>query len=94
MNRRAESIVVGEQKVVIHAAAFQRVIQRAMLYVQAAGGNEVTGADVLIAVFSERESFSVYFLQEQNMTRYDAVYYAAQLPKPNLRPSTSMLEAN
>ncbi len=54
---------------------FQRVVQRAVLHVQNSGRDEVTGANVLIALFSERESHAVYFLQEQNMTRLDAVNY-------------------
>ncbi|MEO1092880.1 MAG: ATP-dependent Clp protease ATP-binding subunit ClpA [Pseudomonadota bacterium] len=56
-------------------AGFQRVIQRAAIHVQSSGRNEVTGANVLVAVFSERESHAVYFLQEQNMSRLDAVNY-------------------
>ena len=56
-------------------AGFQRVIQRAAIHVQSSGRNEVTGANVLVALFSERESHAVYFLQEQNMSRLDAVNY-------------------
>lgn len=55
--------------------AFQRVIQRAAIHVQSSGRNEVTGANVLVAIFAERESHAAYFLQEQDMTRYDAVNY-------------------
>jgi ATP-dependent Clp protease ATP-binding subunit ClpA len=58
-------------------AGFQRVLQRAMLHVDSSGGREVTGANVLVALFSERESHAAYFLQEQDMTRYDAVNYIA-----------------
>src|SRR6202140_4178594 len=54
---------------------FQRVVQRAVLHVQKSGRDEVTGANVLVALFSERESHAVYFLQEQNMSRLDAVNY-------------------
>jgi ATP-dependent Clp protease ATP-binding subunit ClpA len=54
---------------------FQRVVQRAVLHVQNSGRDEVTGANVLVALFSERESHAVYFLQEQNMSRLDAVNY-------------------
>jgi len=54
---------------------FQRVVQRAVLHVQNSGRDEVTGANVLVALFTERESHAVYFLQEQNMTRLDAVSY-------------------
>lgn len=55
--------------------SFHRVIQRAVVHVQSAGHEEVTGANVLVALFSERDSQAVYFLQEQDMTRYDAVNY-------------------
>ena len=54
---------------------FQRVIQRAAIHVQSSGRTEVTGANVLVAMFAERESHAAYFLQEQDMTRYDAVNY-------------------
>ncbi len=57
--------------------AFQRVIQRAAIHVQSSGRTEVTGANVLVAIFAERESNAAFFLQEQDMTRYDAVNYIA-----------------
>jgi ATP-dependent Clp protease ATP-binding subunit ClpA len=56
-------------------SSFQRVLQRAAIHVQSSGREEVTGANVLVALFSERESNAVYFLQEQEMTRFDAVNY-------------------
>jgi len=56
-------------------AGFQRVLQRAAIHVQSSGREEVTGANVLVAMFSERESHAIYFLQEQEMTRLDAVNY-------------------
>src|SRR6202161_1850174 len=56
-------------------AGFQRVIQRAVIHVQSSGREEVTGANVLVAIFAERESHAAYFRQEQDMTRYDAVNY-------------------
>src|ERR1700694_4014972 len=56
-------------------AGFQRVIQCAVIHVQSSGREEVTGANVLVAIFAERESHAAYFLQEQDMTRYDAVNY-------------------
>ena len=56
-------------------AGFQRVIQRAVIHVQSSGREEVTGANVLVALFSERESHAVYFLQMQEMSRLDAVNY-------------------
>ena len=56
-------------------ASFQRVVQRAAIHVQSSGRQEVTGANVLVAMFSERESHAVYYLQEQDMSRFDAVNY-------------------
>ncbi len=56
-------------------SGFQRVVQRAILHVQSSGKDEVTGANVLVALFSERESYAVYFLQQQDMSRLDAVSY-------------------
>ncbi len=61
----------------VPTAAFQRVIQRAAIHVQSSGRSEVTGANVLVAIFAERESNAAYFLQEQDMTRYDAVNFIA-----------------
>ncbi|MDV7143234.1 ATP-dependent Clp protease ATP-binding subunit ClpA [Tropicimonas sp. TH_r6] len=61
----------------VPTAAFQRVIQRAAIHVQSSGRTEVTGANVLVAIFAERESNAAYFLQEQEMTRYDAVNFIA-----------------
>lgn len=72
--------------------AFQRVLQRAAIHVQSSGREEVTGANVLVALFSERESNAVYFLQEQDMTRFDAVNYIShgisKVPAVKETPST------
>ena len=56
-------------------AGFQRVIQRSIVYVQSSGKNEVTGANILVSIFAERESHATYFLQEQEVTRYDVVNF-------------------
>jgi ATP-dependent Clp protease ATP-binding subunit ClpA len=56
-------------------ASLQRVLQRSAIHVQSSGGEEVTGANVLVAMFAERDSHAVYYLQEQDMTRFDAVNY-------------------
>ncbi|RBI85697.1 ATP-dependent Clp protease ATP-binding subunit ClpA [Rhodosalinus halophilus] len=61
----------------VPTTAFQRVIQRAAIHVQSSGRTEVTGANVLVAIFAERESNAAFFLQEQDMTRYDAVNFIA-----------------
>jgi len=70
-----ETSIEGSEAV--PTAAFQRVIQRAAIHVQSSGRTEVTGANVLVAIFAERESNAAYFLQEQEMTRYDAVNFIA-----------------
>jgi ATP-dependent Clp protease ATP-binding subunit ClpA len=73
-------------------ASFQRVIQRAVIHVQSSGREEVTGANVLVAIFAERESHAAFFLQEQDMTRYDAVNYISHgiAKKPGLSESRSV----
>src|SRR6202044_2831393 len=69
------TLVMDESEEAKPTTGFQRVVQRAVLHVQNSGRDEVTGANVLVALFSERESHAVYFLQEQNMNRLDAVSY-------------------
>jgi ATP-dependent Clp protease ATP-binding subunit ClpA len=70
-----ENLVTELQEDPKPTSGFQRVIQRAVIHVQSSGREEVTGANVLVAIFAERESHAAYFLQEQEMTRYDAVNY-------------------
>jgi ATP-dependent Clp protease ATP-binding subunit ClpA len=70
-----ENLVTDGRNDAKPTAGFQRVIQRAVIHVQSSGREEVTGANVLVAIFAERESHAAYFLQEQDMTRYDAVNY-------------------
>ncbi len=69
------SFVVEDGGQVLPTAAFQRVVQRAVLHVESSSKDEVTGANVLVSIFAERDSHAAYFLQEQDMTRYDAVNY-------------------
>jgi ATP-dependent Clp protease ATP-binding subunit ClpA len=69
------NLVVNRDEDPKPTASFQRVVQRAAIHVQTAGRQEVTGANVLVAMFSERESHAVYYLQEQEMSRFDAVNY-------------------
>lgn len=59
----------------VPTSGFQRAIQRAILHVQSSGRDTVTGANVLVALFSERDSYAVYFLQQQDMSRLDAVSF-------------------
>jgi ATP-dependent Clp protease ATP-binding subunit ClpA len=85
-----ETDVEGSEAV--PTAAFQRVIQRAAIHVQSSGRTEVTGANVLVAMFAERESNAAFFLQEQEMTRYDAVNFIAHgvAKDPNFGESRSV----
>ncbi len=69
------SLVVTEVEEAKPTAGFQRVIHRAAIHVQSSGKHEVTGANVLVALFSERDSHAVYFLQEQEISRLDVVNY-------------------
>src|ERR1700720_2569563 len=75
LDTELENLVVDSQEEAKATNGFQRVIQRAVIHVQSSGREEVTGANVLIAIFAERETHAAYFLQEQDMTRYDAVNY-------------------
>ncbi|CAN1492718.1 clpA ATP-binding subunits of Clp protease and DnaK/DnaJ chaperones [Caulobacteraceae bacterium] len=77
LDTELRSLIVEDGEDAKPTAGFQRVIQRAVIHVQSSGRDEVTGANVLVAVFSERESHAAYFLQEQDMTRYDAVNFIA-----------------
>ncbi|PWR24917.1 ATP-dependent Clp protease ATP-binding subunit ClpA [Zavarzinia aquatilis] len=70
-----EGLVVEHDEDAKPTTGFQRVIQRAVIHVQSSGRDQVTGANVLVAIFGERESHAAYFLQEQDMTRLDAVSY-------------------
>jgi ATP-dependent Clp protease ATP-binding subunit ClpA len=75
---------------------FHRVIQRAAAHVQSSGRSEVTGANILVAIFHERESYAVYFLQEQDMSRYDAKNFIAHgvAKDPNLNESRAVRGAD
>ena len=75
IDEELESLATEEAVEAKPTTGFQRVVQRAVLHVQSSGRSEVTGANILVAIFSERESHAVYFLQEQDMSRYDAVNY-------------------
>ena len=75
IDNELHNLVTGYDEDSKPTSGFQRVIQRAVIHVQSSGRDEVTGANVLVAIFAERESHAAYFLQEQEMTRYDAVNY-------------------
>lgn len=75
INEELDSLVVPNGQDARPTAAFQRVIQRAVIHVQSSGKEEVTGANVLVAIFAERESHAAYFLEQQDMTRLDAVNF-------------------
>ncbi|MCZ6511020.1 MAG: ATP-dependent Clp protease ATP-binding subunit ClpA, partial [Alphaproteobacteria bacterium] len=75
IDEELSSLITNRTEEAKPTAGFQRVLQRAAIHVQSSGREEVTGANVLVAVFSERESNAVYYLQQQEMTRLDAVNY-------------------
>jgi len=75
LDQEYQSLKTQEKEDPSPTAGFQRVIQRAILHVQSSGKDTVTGANVLVALFSERDSYAVYFLQQQDMTRLDAVSF-------------------
>ena len=75
LDQEYQSLKTKEKGDPAPTAGFQRVIQRAILHVQSSGKDTVTGANVLVALFSERDSYAVYFLQQQDMSRLDAVSY-------------------
>jgi len=75
LDTELSSLIVETGEDAKPTAGFQRVVQRAIIHVQSSGREEVTAANVLVALFSERESHAVYFLHEQDMTRLDAVSY-------------------
>ncbi len=71
---------------------FQRVIQRAILHVQSSGKKEVTGANVLVAIFGEKESHAVYFLNQRGVTRLDVVNYIAHGIGKGAQPKSDKVE--
>ncbi|OAM76200.1 ATP-dependent Clp protease ATP-binding subunit ClpA [Devosia elaeis] len=75
INEELDSLIVQNGQDARPTAAFQRVIQRAVIHVQSSGREEVTGANVLVAIFAERESHAAYFLEQQDMSRLDAVNF-------------------
>ena len=77
IDEELKSLIVRQEDDAKPTAGFQRVIQRAVYHVQSSGRGEVTGANVLIAIFAERESHAVYFLQQQDMNRLDAVSFVS-----------------
>src|SRR5579863_4677123 len=85
-----ENLIVENHEEAKPTAGFQRVVQRAVIHVQSSGRDEVTGANVLVAIFAERESHAAFFLQEQDMTRYDAVNYISHgiAKRPGLSDSS------
>jgi ATP-dependent Clp protease ATP-binding subunit ClpA len=71
---------------------FQRVIQRAILHVQSSGKKEVTGANVLVAIFGEKDSHAVFFLQKQGVTRLDVVNFISHGISKNPQPAKAETE--
>lgn len=90
IDKKLNDLVVAFEVEPKPTSSFQRVLQRAAIHVQSSGREEVTGANILVALFSERESHAVYFLQLQDMTRFDAVNYIshgiAKVPTAEKKP--------
>ncbi len=97
LNNELGSLVTEvEGSEAVPTTGFQRVIQRAAIHVQSSGRNEVTGANVLVAMFAERESHAAFFLQEQEITRYDAVNFIAHgvSKNPNFEETKDLEEGD
>ncbi|OUX44565.1 MAG: ATP-dependent Clp protease ATP-binding subunit ClpA [Rhodobacterales bacterium TMED271] len=97
LNNELGSLVTEvEGSEAVPTTGFQRVIQRAAIHVQSSGRNEVTGANVLVAIFAERESHAAFFLQEQEITRYDAVNFIAHgvSKNPNFEETKDLEEGD
>ena len=92
LDSELDSLKTGEPGDPTPTSGFQRVIQRAILHVQSSGKDEVTGANVLVALFSERESYAVYFLQQQDMSRLDAVSFLSHGVGKGGKPSAQAVE--
>ncbi len=75
LDEELDSIIVTNLEEARPTSAFQRVIQRAVIHVQSSGRDEVSGANVLVAIFAERDSHAAFFLEQQDMSRLDAVNY-------------------
>src|ERR1700681_2957047 len=92
IDQELDNLVSEDREDAKPTAGFQRVIQRAVIHVQSSGREEVNGANVLVAIFAERESHAAYFLQEQDMTRYDAVNYISHgiAKRPGLSETRSV----
>ena len=95
-------LLAGEEVDTQPTLGFQRVIQRAILHVQSSGKKEVTGANVLVAIFGEKDSHAVYFLHQKGVTRLDVVNFIshgiskvpqAQQPKQESEPAEAEQEA-
>ncbi|MCI5046955.1 MAG: ATP-dependent Clp protease ATP-binding subunit ClpA [Aquisalinus sp.] len=88
-----EKLVTEEEDDAKPTTGFHRVVQRALIHVETSGRSEVTGANIIVALFAERESHAAYFLQAQEMTRYDAVNYISHGLTKNGQPSENRTPA-
>lgn len=97
INEHTPTVVGNEEIDTQPTLGFQRVIQRAILHVQSSGKKEVTGANVLVAIFGEKDSHAVYFLQRQSITRLDVVNFIShgitKTPSPSGKEEASEAES-
>ena len=92
---KQEYLISGEEGGVPEpTAGYRTVVTRAAIHVQQSGGQEVNGGNVLVAIFSQQESYSVYLLEKQDMTRYDAVQFLAHGIKKNQTFTSFQSELN
>ncbi len=89
LDSELDALKVGDPIDPSPTSGFQRVVQRAILHVQSSGRDAVTGANVLVALFAEKESYAVYFLQQQDMSRLDAVSFISHGVAKNAAPGAS-----
>jgi ATP-dependent Clp protease ATP-binding subunit ClpA len=94
LDRDLADYKIEKRQVSKPTAGFQRVVQRAAIHVQSAGIDEITGANVLVALFSERESHAVYFLQTQDVTRLDAVNFVTHGIQKGAETTNKLAGAN
>jgi ATP-dependent Clp protease ATP-binding subunit ClpA len=91
-------VVSGDDVDTQPTLGFQRVIQRAILHVQSSGKKEVTGANVLVAIFGEKDSHAVYFLHQKGVTRLDVVNFIShgisKVPQPSSQPAKQEADAD
>jgi ATP-dependent Clp protease ATP-binding subunit ClpA len=89
-----KTIIVSEDIKPSPSASFERVLKRAAQHVQSSGKKEVKSLNILVAMFSEKDSFAVYFLEKNNVTRLDLVSYISHKKSKNLNNTNNNTDDN